>query len=39
MIKSYLVQLELRLQAVEKSIGNFKEYKDSEAKDIRDGIT
>jgi len=38
MIKTYLVQLELRLVATEKLIGNVADYKESETKEIRDGI-
>lgn len=39
MIKQYVMQLELRIAAIEKLVGNVADYKESEVKDIREGIT
>lgn len=38
MIKTFLSQLESRVQAIEKLIGPINEYSEKEVRDIRDGI-
>ncbi len=39
MLKTYLCQLELRVQAIEKLIGPISEYSEGSIKDIREAIT
>lgn len=39
MIKEYLVKLELRIQAIQKILGNIAEFKESDIRDVRDGIS
>ncbi len=38
MINSYLAHLELRVVAIEKLLGDVKEFKESDIKDAREGI-
>ena len=38
MIKSYLAQLELRIEAVSKLLGDTSDFKESDVKDVKEGI-
>ena len=39
MLKTFLSQLESRVQAIEKLLGPISEYSEKEVREIRDGIT
>lgn len=39
MLNSYLASLELRIQGLEKLLGDSKEYRESEVKEVREGIS
>ncbi len=38
MLKSYLTSLEKRIEAIQKFIGDVDSYKESDIKEIRDGV-